>query len=703
MEALKTRRVGLATPAATVTRNNIGKQESTVQVTLHKTETRDDSNRASADSQVTIETIEAVEEDDKHELEVQEFQMFVNDGDGEEVDEEGTTLIEISEEGRVERMEVVQGSLEVVEGSHRMELIEGDGRMVVEIDEGKVEYLERIGGKRGRPRKPSGGKKSKCDTDEVDIQTKVGDSEGKEIGTASLVQTRDGDGDMAVVQTEDADGLDSLISVAEAFERSQQPDFNDIASPIVDGTDTDKQLVRNCLLCNKSMLGRNALGRHMKNVHPKVFGPYRCPVPECPKLLDSGAKLMTHMYSHTGGKSKALATDCPRYQCSQCDVIYTTTSRLNEHLRKKHNITEGYQEQKFACNAGDAECSLMFPTARKFIQHMKNAHKLKPWLCDHCNKRFQERQNYQYHLMSHEGRKNFACDICNKSFANPRQLYCHRALHLGKRFLCQDCGYRARSSANLRGHIKAKHEGKAYTCGLCTKKFSSANNLKNHVRIHTGETPYECELCGVKFKRMHHLHSHIESKIHIDIMEKCRRKGYSIPERLDPLRRARGRPIVEDGPVTLVAADEFETHITEIDGDDIDALHGDIIQVEGEEPWKTYSMAEETGEHEEHMGQVVVVEEQALQGDLEAYVIPVSGGTVEIVQAGSVAQDGTVTLQLPGGGEEAVTLTEQEAIAFTSGGQIFVTEGGMEGIQVEEGDGFVDAGQHGDTETQLNC
>ena len=141
------------------------------------------------------------------------------------------------------------------------------------------------------------------------------------------------------------------------------------------------------MLCNKSMLGRNALGRHMKNVHPKVFGPYRCPVPDCPKQLDSGTKLMTHMYSHTGGRAKTVSGDCPRYQCSQCDVIYTTASRLNEHLRKKHDILEGYQEQKFVCSAGDANCPSTFPTARKFIHHMKSVHKLKPWLCQHCNKR----------------------------------------------------------------------------------------------------------------------------------------------------------------------------------------------------------------------------------------------------------------------------------------------------------------------------
>lgn len=232
---------------------------------------------------------------------------------------------------------------------------------------------------------------------------------------------------------------------------------------------------------------------------------------------------------------------------------FASGGRLAEHLRRVHQVAEaGARRLAFPCNAGLPGCAEVFTTARAFIAHMKEQHGMKPWLCGPCDKRFMERQNLQFHLMSHGNKKNFACDICNKSFSNPRQLYTHRALHLGRRFLCQECGYRARSSANLRGHVKSKHEARSHVCDLCSKKFSSGNNLRNHQRIHTGEAPYDCELCGVKFKRMHHLHSHIESKQHLEMMEKWRRKGHAVPPRLDPIRRARGRPAVEDGPVTLV-------------------------------------------------------------------------------------------------------------------------------------------------------
>ena len=408
----------------------------------------------------------------------------------------------------------------------------------------------------------------------------------REVGIVPIEVSEAGQAETAtvtVVQTEEGEGLDNLISVAEAFERSQQPDFNDIASPVVDGTDTEKHLVRNCCICNKSLLGRNALSRHMRNVHPTVFGPYKCSFSGCGKMIESGPKMLTHMYHHTTVRT----ADPENNQIPQ-----------KEESEPEKTVEKPKIKEKFMCNARDETCSLEFEFAKDLDKHMVTVHNMKPWLCDVCDKRFAVRQNLQYHQMSSHGdKKNYACDICNKSFANPRSLYTHRALHLGKRYLCQDCGFRARSSANLRGHVKAKHEAKQYCCKDCGRKFSSGNNLKNHMRVHTGESPYNCDLCGVKFKRVHHLHSHIESKLHIETMDKVRRKGVQVPRHLDPLRRARGRQIVEDGPVTLAKTTQHPVHITEVN----------------DEGWPLH--------------QVVVVEENV--GD---FSIPVDQAQIEIIQ-----------------------------------------------------------------------
>ncbi len=150
-------------------------------------------------------------------------------------------------------------------------------------------------------------------------------------------------------------------------------------------------------------------------------------------------------------------------------------------------MAAGATEVKFACNLKEdhptSKCRQEFVTAKSFINHMKNTHQTKPWICLQCpgKKRFQERQNFNFHMMSHEGRRGFICDFCQKSFANPRQLYSHRALHLGRRYLCTHCGFKARSTANLRGHIRTKHEDRSFQCLMCEKKFSTNNNLKNHV------------------------------------------------------------------------------------------------------------------------------------------------------------------------------------------------------------------------------
>ena len=106
-----------------------------------------------------------------------------------------------------------------------------------------------------------------------------------------------------ISNTGSSEGLGNLLSVAEAFERSQKPDFNDVLNPILRGTDTEKVLVRSCVICKKQLLGRNAYGRHMKNVHSKIFGPYPCP--ECFKEFESGYLLMQHMYIHLGPRGKA--------------------------------------------------------------------------------------------------------------------------------------------------------------------------------------------------------------------------------------------------------------------------------------------------------------------------------------------------------------------------------------------------------------
>jgi len=346
--------------------------------------------------------------------------------------------------------------------------------------------------------------------------------------------------------------LTELLSVADVAFNKFRPELSDEGrnNVIIEETKTTGGLIRDCFLCHKRILGRNALGRHIKTIHPAELGPYKCPMFHiCGKTLESGVKVHKHMYTQHSKTNK------PQYNTNEIGLIKEDNVKIHDGLV---TLAKLQQDSKFPCNYSldhtkEETCSESFNTATKFIHHMRQVHKTKPWICTECPelKRFQERQNFQYHGMTHDGKRSFVCDICSKCFANPRQLYSHRSLHLGKRFLCPNCGYHARSTANLRGHIRSKHEAPSFKCDACDKKFSTNNNLKNHQRIHTGETPYDCLICNEKFKRLHHLNSHLESKKHKDAMVKCLRKGISVPEALDPSKRSRScKILVEDhGPI----------------------------------------------------------------------------------------------------------------------------------------------------------
>ena len=72
----------------------------------------------------------------------------------------------------------------------------------------------------------------------------------------------------------------------------------------------------------------------------------------------------------------------------------------------------------------------------------------------------------------------------------------------------------------------------------------------------------------------------------MEILEKCRQKGRKVPDRLDPMKRNRGIPLVEDGPITCVPMDDSnvtelqaETEIVHAEGDEQQVLEGEIVQV----------------------------------------------------------------------------------------------------------------------------
>jgi len=373
------------------------------------------------------------------------------------------------------------------------------------------------------------------------------------------------------------EGVIGLISVTEAFENTQKPDFNDVSNPVVEGTETET-LIRKCPLCLKSVLGLHALGRHMKTAHPKLFGPYECPVSHCKRAHEDGTKVLSHMTQQhskqasniTGGKPAQHSVSNSEIKCTICNIAVSSEEILNKHCLRFHGFSwhDPLQSDKQVYLCTEKDCNQRFRTCRSFADHVKQVHKQKPWLCDECGKRFDIKQNYQNHTLLHGPKRQFVCDLCSKSYATPRLLYSHRALHLGRRFPCDQCSFVGRSNANLRGHKISVHGERKFSCNTCDKKFAIGTNLREHMKIHTGETPFHCEICDMSYKRKHHLACHIRSKAHLEMMQNCAKLGISIPPELDPDNPTPSSANMPVEETVLGAGPNFETHIAEMDEED---------------------------------------------------------------------------------------------------------------------------------------
>lgn len=49
----------------------------------------------------------------------------------------------------------------------------------------------------------------------------------------------------------------------------------------------------------------------------------------------------------------------------------------------------------------------------------------RPFVCNVCQKAFNQKGALQLHMVKHTGEKDYACGFCNKKFAQKGNLRCH--------------------------------------------------------------------------------------------------------------------------------------------------------------------------------------------------------------------------------------------------------------------------------------
>jgi KRAB domain-containing zinc finger protein len=110
-------------------------------------------------------------------------------------------------------------------------------------------------------------------------------------------------------------------------------------------------------------------------------------------------------------------------------------------------------------------------------------------MCDTCGKKFFSTNRLNIHMkMTHMKLRPHVCEFCNKGFSSKFALRTHRRQHTNETpYRCEVCGEGFRQNVSLKGHKKSKHnieEPKICECKECGKGFASEWALKTHQRLH---------------------------------------------------------------------------------------------------------------------------------------------------------------------------------------------------------------------------
>ena len=219
------------------------------------------------------------------------------------------------------------------------------------------------------------------------------------------------------------------------------------------------------------------------------------------------------------------------------EVINKSPINLQE-LKPANNsvsqdLTQSPSKKKNECEI----CKKSFSTSGNMRNHYLTIHQnYRPYMCEYpgCSKKYSILSRYQVHMRTHQGKKPFLCQICNKSFNEKGNLKTHLRFHSELRpFKCPKCTKCYKTNGHLKDHIEIQHNKiKKYKCEKCNKNFGRISTLKAHIRTHTGEKNFKCKMEGCdkyfaeKGNMEIHYKRHLKKLNLLDVDENTNKKNY---------------------------------------------------------------------------------------------------------------------------------------------------------------------------------
>lgn len=189
-----------------------------------------------------------------------------------------------------------------------------------------------------------------------------------------------------------------------------------------------------------------------------------------------------------------------------------------------HNFVEGLEDGEYiAYITEDFADTSMGVIGNELGEVVSVVEECKPYICETCNRIFNDINVFRNHLTTHTGKGHF-CDYCDVYYKRIDHLEKHmEVMHpdyakdvlprekkvnpYAKTFLCNTCGKILKSTLAYENHT-LKHQSKCpFVCELCSEAFPNRGARRRHeVRVHNlltkenGNTDgyHVCEVCGLE-------------------------------------------------------------------------------------------------------------------------------------------------------------------------------------------------------------
>uniref|UniRef100_A0A0A9YER1 Uncharacterized protein n=1 Tax=Lygus hesperus TaxID=30085 RepID=A0A0A9YER1_LYGHE len=192
-------------------------------------------------------------------------------------------------------------------------------------------------------------------------------------------------------------------------------------------------------------------------------------------------------------KEYSQSTDGSQRYCKLCDLSFSTSEMLIQHMSVYHKGASGQKEQELS------KFKVLAPvyTPRQLPQ-MKSNRKHK---CHLCGKVFNLLHSLNFHLRTHQSHvtsstsSNTSCKVCKKTFSTRKSCASHLKTHFlppgSNKLFCSTCYKTFNTRVEICRHRydgtchAPTVSGESFPCDLCNLSFKDATILSNHkLRFH---------------------------------------------------------------------------------------------------------------------------------------------------------------------------------------------------------------------------